>query len=250
MWEVEVSVNMGLFTAPAREHLERLVSKLHEKSKGETHFLIYIDEISLSKTNSYQGDGDCNDFSILSDFMVKYPTIHIYMAVSPEASGLEFFNIILPDTTENFIKMRLRGRYRNCYPIAMFLAHLNDLIWSNKKHRNILDSSEDYPLDPSKLPGGQLPVWIEKSEGTTHFEVLKFLKEKYLKDETQVTILRVWNMPFPQEVLAWIKDQNWEILNFQNVFGSERENIIIVEGSSANLEWISRAKKRFFIVTM
>ena len=96
-----------------------------------------------------------------------------------------------------------------------------------------------------------MPIWIQTTLPNTPEEnVLQYIKENYLKNETDVTVLISIRKILTEDFKKWCKDSGWTITNFLDMTGSERKNVVaIVEDVTANLEVLSRAKERLFIIT-
>ena len=216
------------------------INKLIEKIDKSIHHLIVIDEILVKF--------DCLDFS---ELLINFLTIHLYMAVNPNGYSMTKPFVVIPPIGDNVFARRLRSKHRNCYLIAVLLSHVNYFLNQKNDHYKCLAASEDRTLDASTLALGHLPIWIQTTLPNTPEEnVLQYIKENYLKNETDVTVLISIRKILTEDFKKWCKDSGWTITNFLDMTGSERKNVVaIVEDVTANLEVLSRAKERLFIIT-
>ena len=113
-----------------------------------------------------------------------------------------------------------------------------------------LDSVNDKPLDYSNLPNGPLPIWVQRSPEMTDVQVLKYLKANFLQDSSNVTLVHSIEKDFTPQARSWLSEENWMVLEFSQITGSETEVLIaFIEDTYSNMEVFSRAKKQLIIVT-
>ena len=80
--------------------------------------------------------------------------------------------------------------------------------------------------------------------------MLQYLKESFLQEATNITIVNSFIRNFSQEAKSWLDQEKWKVLQFSDMTGSETDNLVaFVEDSYANMEVFSRAKKQLIIVT-
>ena len=113
-----------------------------------------------------------------------------------------------------------------------------------------LDSVNDKPLDPSNLPNGPLPIWVQRSPEMTDEQSLRYLKANFIQDASYVTLVHSPDMNFPSEAELCLEKEKWKVLNFLQMTGSETEVLVaFIEDDYANMEVFSRARKQLIIVT-
>ena len=111
---------------------------------------------------------------------------------------------------------------------------------------NSLDSSDDMPLDPNKLPPGRLPLWVERGVNVSDQEVLDFIKIEHVLEHETVTLLY---REQKQEIDKICQQNGWRSIYWENIYGSEDQVVILLDLHFINCEFISRAKKALIIVT-
>ena len=132
----------------------------------------------------------------------------------------------------------------------MLIAHINKFYINVGRPYKCLDSANDKPLDPSNLPVGPLPIWVQRSPEMTDEQVLKYLKVNFLQDASNVTLVYCDEILFSSEAASWLEKENWKTLDFRFMTGSEAEVLVaFIEDTHANMEVFSRARKRLIIVT-
>ena len=107
----------------------------------------------------------------------------------------------------------------------------------------------DVPLDPSKLPDGDITLWYNKSKDISDIDILEFLHKTYLPENGQV-IVSPHHYSFSQSVYDWCLEKKWDVVSHGNMTGSERDLVIaFADDNFGNLEILSRAIKRLIIIT-
>ena len=100
------------------------------------------------------------------------------------------------------------------------------------------------------MPNGPLPIWVQRSSEITDEQVLKYLKANFMQEITNVTLVYSDLIPFSTEAESWLEIENWKVLDFTNMTGSEAEVLVaFIEDATANMEVFSRARKQLIIVT-
>ena len=80
--------------------------------------------------------------------------------------------------------------------------------------------------------------------------VLENLKSKILKEVTHITLVHSGERPFSSDVILWLVQEKWRIVEFRSMIGSETEVLVaFIEDKYANMEVFSRARKQLIIVT-
>ena len=227
------------YTKTAVENLNKLFAKLNEMNRGKKHIIILLDEVITNK--------DCIDFS---GIRLDYPFITIIIAVNPAAYELTKEIVIKPPYRNNVLAVQLKSKHRNSYRIAVLIAHINKFYNDNGGAYKCLDTANDKPLDPSNLPNGPLPIWVQRSPEMTDEQALKYLKANFMQEITNVTLVYSDLIPFSTEAESWLEIENWKVLDFTNMTGSEAEVLVaFIEDATANMEVFSRARKQLIIVT-
>ena len=228
-----------LCTKPAVENLNKLFARLNEINKGKKHIIILLDEVQV--------DLDCIDFS---ELRLDYPFITIIIAVNPAGYQLTQEVVIKPPSGKNVLAVQLKSKHRNSYQIAVLIAHINKFYNDTGRPYKCLDSSNDKPLDPSNLPIGLLPIWVQRSPEMTDEQVLKYLKVYFLQDTKNITLVHSSKKKFSQEAKSLLNEEDWKVSQFNSMVGSETEILVaFTEDPYASMEVFSRAKKQLIIVT-
>ena len=237
--DVEIDTDRGTYTKTAVENLNTVFAKLNELIKGKKHIIIVLDEVIINY--------DCIDFSGLR---LDYPSITIIIAINPAGYFLTKEVVIKPPSRKNVLAVQLKTKHRNSYQIAVLIAHINKFYKDRNESYKCLDSANDKPLDPSNLPNGPLPNWIQRSPDTTDEDVLKYLKTKFLPEAESVTLVH-FQKQFSQKARDWLSNQgNWKVMSHLAMTGSETECLVaFIENTYFNMETFSRAKKQLIIVT-
>ena len=207
-------------------------------------YIILLDEILVN-----------NDGMDFSEVQLIYSLINILMAVNPAGFYLTKTVEITSLSGNNVLPKQLFTRHRNSFQIAVLLAHINKF-YKERETLNLgakykcLDAVNDKPLDDSDLPSGPLPIWIQRSQDATDEEVLEYMKESFLKEAIGVTLVHSSRKQFSQEAKSWLDQEEWKVLIFRDMTGSETDNLVaFIEDTTANMEVFSRAKKLLIIVT-
>ena len=201
--------------------------------------MILLDEIIINH--------DGMDFSELQ-FM--YSFINILMAINPAGFYLTRPVQITSPSGSNILAKQLITRHRNSFQIAVLLAHINKFIQVQNDAYKCIDAANDRPLNATNLPLGYLPIWIQRSQDATDEEILRFLKESFLQEATNITLVHSFQKQFSTGVKSWLEQENWKVTEFRDMTGSETLNLVVfIEDIYSNMEVLSRAKKRLIIVT-
>ena len=229
----------SFFEKTAVENLNKLFAILNQMYRGKKHLIILLDEVIINH--------DCTDFSGLQ---LDHPFITIILAINPAGYDLTKEIVIKPPSKENVLAVQLKTKNCNSYQIANLIAHINKLSKEKGGSYKYLDSANDKPLDPSNLPNGPLPNWIQRSPDTTDEDVLKYLKTKFLPEAESVTLVH-FQKKFSQKARDWLSNQgNWKVMSHLAMTGSETECLVaFIENTYFNMETFSRAKKQLIIVT-
>ena len=227
------------YAKPAVENLNKLFKKINEMNCGRKQYIILVDEIA----DNY----DCFDFSTLQ---LTYSFIHVLMAVNPAAYNLTKPVHITFPFGSNVLAKQLITRHRNSIQIAILLNHINKVYRDANDAYKCLDTSNDKPLDTFNLPSGPLPIWIQRNQDASDEEVLQHLKDSFLQEGINVTLVHSIYKTFSQKTKSWLDQEKWKVMKFGDMTGSETNNLIaFVEDITANMEVFSRAKKQLIIVT-
>ena len=228
-----------LYGKPAIDNLNKLFVKLNEINKGKKHIIILLDEVIINY--------DCIDFSELH---LDYPFITIIIAVNPAGFDLTKEVVIKPPSRKNVLAVQLKSKHRNSYQIAVLNAHINKFYKDKNESYKCLDSANDKPLNPSNMPNGTLPIWVQRSPEMTDEQALRYLKANFLQDSSNVTLVHSIQKEFTHEARSWMANENWMVLEYTQMTGSETEVLVaFIEDIYANMEVFSRARKQLFIVT-
>ena len=238
--QIDLSGRYGtLYAKPAVENLNKLFAKLNEINNGKKHIIILLDEVII--------DLDCIDFS---ELQLDYPFITIIIAMNPAGYELTQEVVITPPSSKNVLAVQLKSKHRNSYQIAVLIAHINKFYIDNGRAYKCLDSANDKPLDPSNLPLGPLPIWVQRSPEITDEKALRYLKANFIQDDLNVALVHSPYIPLSSEAKSWLENENWKTLEFQLMTGSEAEVLVaFIEDVYSNMEVFSRAKKQLIIVT-
>ena len=237
--DVEIDTDRGTYTKTAVENLNTVFAKLNELIKGKKHIIIVLDEVIINY--------DCIDFSGLR---LDYPSITIIIAINPAGYFLTKEVVIKPPSRKNVLAVQLKTKHRNSYQIAVLIAHINKFYKDRNESYKCLDSANDKPLEPSNMPNGPLPIWIQRSPETTDEQVLENLKSKILIDASNVYLVHSGERPLSTDVTLWLEKQKWKVVEFRSMVGSETEVLVaFIEDEYANMEVFSRARKQLIIVT-
>ena len=216
-----------------------MFAKLNAKNNGKKHIIILLDEVIVNH--------DCIDFSGLR---LDYPFITIIIAVNPAGYDLTKEVVIKPPSRKNVWAVQLKSKHRNSYQIAVLIAHINKFLKDQGGAYKCLDSANDKPLDPSNMPNGPLPIWVQRSAEMTDEQVLKYLKIDILQDSNNITLVHSSKKKFSQEGKSWLNEEDWKVSQFTSMVGSETEVLVaFIEDTYANMEVFSRARKQLIIVT-
>ena len=229
----------GIYIKTAVEKLNQLIAKLNEMNRGKKHLIILVDEVII--------DHDCIDFSGLR---LHYPFITIIIAINPAGYYLTKEVVIKPPSRKNILAIQLKSKHRNSYQIAVLIAHINKFYQDNVGAYKCLGTDNDKPLDPSNLPIGPLPIWLQRSPEMTDEQVLEYLKDNFLQEASNVTLVYNTDIPFSSDAELWLEKERWKVVNFYDMTGSETEVLVAFsEDFYANMELFSRARKQLIIVT-
>ena len=230
----------SLYAKPAVENINKLFSKLNEiNNKGKKHIIILLDEVIINY--------NCIDFSGLQ---LDYPFITIIIAINPAGYNLTKEVVIKHPSRKNVLAVQLKTKHRNSYQIAVLISHINKFLNQEGGAYKCLDSANDKPLEPSNLPTGPLPIWIQRSPETSDEHVLDDLKSKISPEAMNVTLVHSGKRQFSYETNVWLQKANWNVCIFTDMTGSETEVLVaFIEDIFANMEVFSRARKRLIIVT-
>ena len=152
------------------------VQKKAEDEEQETYFAIFIDEMPLS----FFEEEDYED--LLASWQSKYPKVYLFMSISP--SGRDLAKLVEVDfhNKDKIFARKLLTRHRNSFLLSSFLIHLT-YYYNNMKQIDsryqCLSPIQDFPLDPSKLPDGEITLWYHQIEDVSDIEILQFLHENY-----------------------------------------------------------------------
>ena len=229
----------GIYAKTAIENLNKLFAKLNDMNRGKNHLIILIDEVIINH--------DCIDFSGLQ---LDYPFITIIIAINPAGFNLTKEVVIKPPSKKNVLAVQLKSKHRNSYQIAVLISNINKFINSMNDTYKCLDPTNDKSLDPSNMPNGPLPIWIQRSPETSDEHVLDDLKSKISPEAMNVTLVHSGKRQFSYETNVWLQKANWNVCIFTDMTGSETEVLVaFIEDIFANMEVFSRARKRLIIVT-
>ena len=236
---IEIEYDGTFYTKTAVENLNKLFSKIKEQNKFKKQYIILLDEIYIG-----------NDGMDFSDLHLIFPFINILMAINPAAYNMTIPVNITSPSGNNILAKQLFTKHRNSFQIAVLLAHINKFYKDKDGQYKCLDVANDKPLEASNIPTGPLPIWIQRSQDATDEEVLEYMKESFLKEAIGVTLVHSSRKQFSQEAKSWLDQEEWKVLIFRDMTGSETDNLVaFIEDTTANMEVFSRAKKLLIIVT-
>ena len=225
---------------------EMLLKSYQEKAKQTNKiFVIFIDEMSPSIFEHSLEDK-------LQHIQAESTLVYVLLAISPSGRNLtKAIEIKFSNDDKMFIR-QLRSRHRNSLLLSSFLVHLT-YNYNKIKQSDIgfqcLSPSKDLPLDPFKLPDGEVTLWYHQSGDISDVEILQFLESTYLPEDNQV-LVSPCQQNLSQSVYDWCLEKNWDIVSHGNMTGSERDLVIaFADDNFGNLEVMSRARKRLIIVT-
>ena len=175
---IDFDLKGGLFAKPAVENLNKLFKKINEINQGKKQYIILLDEVILNN------DGmDFSELQLISSF------INVLIAINPAGYYLTKPVQITSPSGSNVLARQLFTRHRNSIQIAVLLAHANKFYRDTNDAYKCLDVSNDKPLDTFNLPSGPLPIWIQRSLDATDEEVMLYLKESFLKETINITLV-------------------------------------------------------------
>ena len=155
-------------------NLNKLFKKINEINQGRKQYIILLDEVILNN------DGmDFSELQLISSF------INVLIAINPAGYYLTKPVQITSPSGSNILAKQLFTRHRN----STLLAHVNKFYRDTNDAYKCLDVSNDKPLDTFNLPSGPLPIWIQRSLDATDEEVMLYLKESFLKETINITLV-------------------------------------------------------------
>ena len=219
--------------------INKVVKELSELGEDNCLNILLIDEVISKKEN------ECwNDFP-LSSLDLSRTNIDLLLALNP--AGSYYYNLktsskVIPCEHPNTLQKQLFVKHRNNYETAVLMDH-----WFSEFKSNYLDSSNDMPLDPNKLPPGRLPLWVERGVNVSNQEVLDFIKIEHVLEHETVTLL--YDEQQKQEIDKICQENGWRSIYWANIYGSEDQVVILLDLRVITHEFISRAKKALIIVS-
>ena len=223
--------------------------------------ILMIDEvISQTTGDSAKRNADWSKFSIDCE------NVDVVMAVSPIGPGTQCFSLTPPQDTAHIFSRQLVEPHRSSFEISKLQRWLR---YHSPMH---LSSESDIELPAHKLPPGNIPIWISRTEEVTDEEVLKWIKttdklgynipkedsqkeeessisEPTNKKESSIFVLYDKEEK-DEETEQWCKKQTpeWKYMEDREAIGIEAKLVIVID--SVDPELVSRARNEIiFVVT-
>ena len=201
---------------------------------SSSHTIFLVDEVD-PRSYEEKDAGKANWSSLQAtdgvDFIIALSTF----------SGSKALLKVTPPTDKRILCQRLTTPHRNCAQISNFLKffvqHIGGIY---------LSGTEDDKL-AEHLPKGRLPIWVERSREVTDVQILEFIYENYVaEDSLSVTVL--YSDDPSSEAGEWCSAHGWKYLEGKHIIGSEDQCVVLLD-SALVPELISRGRNLLVTVT-
>ena len=239
----EFGLEFKYHCTPAHENINQLIEALRQENlscQNRYHYVVLLDEVLLWD-NHYD----------LTDLNLEVPEIDIHIAINPFtfAGEAKPFEVKL-SASNNIYCARLTWKHRNSREICNFLTHLKDYILNDLIQYSTLDDYEDKSLDESGFSLNQMPIWIMAKETMKHEEILDSIeKQQNLPRDRSVTLLLQDDLEGKESVEKWCQNHGWNIVENDEMMGSESKIYVTYEIDLARIEYYSRARNKLVILT-